>query len=134
MRMTIAAMATPTVAPVERHDFGAVTVPSVFSGVELPELVVPPVVVLVLGTGERPDVSVALPVPVVVVLVGRIVLGIGKGLVVSVALPSAEVVDAVVIALVVDEGEDEESIMVLLPGDTYNRASRAFILRKRAFR
>lgn len=93
----------------ERLDFAVVAEPPVLSGVEFPELVMPPVVVLV----------------------GVTVLSTEE---VSVALPSAEVEDAVVTALVVDKGEDEAAIAVLLPGDTYNRISRALILRKSALR
>jgi len=119
MRMTTAPVATPTMAPVERLDFAVVAVPPVLSGVELPELVVPLVVVLVgitvLGTGEEPDVSVALPVPPVVVLEVVTALGTGEELDVSVALPGAEVEDVVVTALVVDTDEDEAAIAVLLP-------------------
>jgi hypothetical protein len=103
--MTTAPTATPTMTPVERPDFAVVAVPPVLSGVELPELVVPPVVVLegvtVLGTGEELDVSVA--------------------------LPGAEVEGAV------DTGEDGAAIAVLLPGDTYNRISRALIFKEEIF-
>jgi hypothetical protein len=109
--MTTAPTATPTMAPVERPDFAVVAVPPVLSGVELPGLVVPPVVVLggvtVLGTGEELDVSVA--------------------------LPGAEVEDAVVTALVVDTEEDGVAIAVLLPGDTYNRISQALIFKEEIF-
>ena len=46
MRMTIAPTVTPIMVPVERLDFAVVVLLPVPSDIELPELVVPPVVVL----------------------------------------------------------------------------------------
>ena len=49
-----------------------------------------------------------------------------------VALTDTEVEVTVTAELIVGEDEDRAAIVVLLPGDTYNRISRALILRKRA--